>query len=68
MLQTLEEILKAHGIDLYENNKLRNVVDVLEDLYLKVNQDNYTVLMQQIRQTEEIEGHIFDTARNRPYR
>lgn len=64
---TLEDILQSYSIPLTQNNKLRNVVDVLEDLYLKISTNEYIRLMSDISTLETTQGHIFDQARNKPY-
>lgn len=67
MQPTLLNIFKDHGIELIKDGKIRNVIDVLEDLYLKISTDEYNRIIQRISETEQSEGHIFDRARNKPY-
>jgi hypothetical protein len=67
MPDILFDLLKEHGIELAKNGKIRNPVDVLEDFYLKISTDEYTSIIKKISETESIEGHIFDQARNKPY-
>jgi hypothetical protein len=64
---TLENIFKKYKINLFQNEQLRDPIDILEDLYLKLNTDEYVSLMKEISSTESLEGHIFDEARNKPY-
>jgi hypothetical protein len=64
----LSNILSQYNISLVEADGLRSVVDFLEDFFLKINIDEYQKIMQDIAQAESIEGHIFDQARNRPYK
>lgn len=63
----LESLLQSFGIEIYKDNEVRNVVDVLEDLYLKISPEEYHRIVQEIASTEAKQGHIFDQARNRPY-
>jgi hypothetical protein len=65
---TLFEIFEKHGIDLKRENQFRNPVDILEDMYLKLNTEEYVSLMKKISETESKEGFIFDLARNKPYK
>jgi hypothetical protein len=64
----LEDIFGSLGIRLLDNNEYRHVVDVLEDLFLKLNSKEYMILMENIAKTESAHGHIFDMARQRPYK
>jgi hypothetical protein len=66
-MNKLEEIFYSFNVKLFDGEKHRHVVDVLEDLFLKLNAQEYQLLMQSISRTESKEGHIFDQARNRPY-
>jgi hypothetical protein len=63
----LNEVFKKYGINLRdENDNLRNVVDVLEDMYLKMNLIEYNDMMTEIARSEE-EEFIFDNERGRKY-
>lgn len=64
---TLENIFTLYGIQLKTNNEYRHIVDILEDIYLKLSVDEYKKLLQDISQVESTENFIFDQARNRPY-
>lgn len=64
----LSDIFKEHGIELYKDGQIRNLIDILEDLYLRVNGHEYDRIMQKISEIEKLQGHIFDQARNRPYK
>jgi hypothetical protein len=63
----LLDILKEHGISLEKDGQMRNPVDVLEDFYLKISAHEYNRIIETISQTEQVKGHIFDQARNKPY-
>jgi hypothetical protein len=63
----LEEILYSFNIQLMDKDQHRHVVDVLEDLFLKLSVLEYQRLIENIAKTEEKEGHIFDQSRNRSY-
>lgn len=63
----LEDIFKKYGISLKTADEYRHPIDIIEDLYLKLNIEEYRSLMELISQTEAREGFIFDVARNRPY-
>jgi hypothetical protein len=64
----LIDIMKRHNIELVEAKESRNVIDVLEDIYLKLSAEEFKVLVKEISQAETEHGHIFDLARNRPYK
>lgn len=66
-INILEQIFKKYNISLEKNNKLRNPIDILEDVYLKLNGDDWNTLCSIIAKTESQEGPIFDMARGRPY-
>jgi hypothetical protein len=67
--QTLSDILQDKGIKLCnKDGSLRNVIDVLEDMYLKMSPNEFMYLVDEISRTESKEGHIFDKERNRLYR
>ena len=60
--------MKKYGIELRdENGELRNVVDVLEDLYLKTNGSNINRMFYEFSE-EEMYANIFDDARGRSYK
>lgn len=65
---TLKEIFLKKGISLFNSKgELRNVIDVLEDMYLKLDAREYISLMIEA-QEEEKYANIFDDARSREYR
>lgn len=65
---SLETIAKKYGITLRDKDgNLRNVVDVLEDMYLKLNLDEFLRLMYEISEEEKY-SNIFDEARGRGYK
>lgn len=64
----LEDIFGSFGIKLFDNNEYRHAVDILEDLFLKINNKEYALLMEKVAQTESVTGHLFDIARQRPYK
>jgi hypothetical protein len=65
---TLEEIAKKYGIDLRDSDgDLRNVIDVLEDMFLRLSTAEYLKLMFEISE-EEKNYNLFDDARGRKYR
>jgi hypothetical protein len=64
----LEEIFAQYGIELREKDgSLRNVIDVLEDMYLKLTPSEFNKITMEIGD-EEKWSNIFDQARNRKYR
>jgi hypothetical protein len=65
---TLEEITKKYNIDLRDSDgDLRNVIDVLEDMFLRLSTAEYLRLMFEIAE-EEKHYNLFDDARARKYR
>jgi hypothetical protein len=65
---TLEQITRKYGIELRNSDgDLRNVVDVLEDMFLKLSTAEYIKLMFEISE-EEKNYDLFDDARGRKYR
>lgn len=64
----IEQIFQKYNIALTKDNELRNPIDILEDLYLRLNGDDWNSLCSVIAQTESQEGFIFDIARGRPYK
>lgn len=60
----LEEILAKYKIPLKnKDGSLRNVVDILEDFYLKISSYEYTKIMYEVSE-EEIHDNVFNNARN----
>jgi len=64
----LEKIFQSYNIELKKGDEYRHPIDIIEDMYLRLNIQEYRSLMELISQTETREGFIFDSARNRPYR
>jgi hypothetical protein len=64
----LLEIFAKYGIDLKRDNEFRHPIDILEDMYLKLNNEEYAKITKWIAEVESQEGHIFNTARNKPYK
>lgn len=63
----LEHILGKHGIHIKNSNgTMRNVVDVIEDLYLQISRDEYYNIMMEIA-IAEVDFSVFDNSRGRPY-
>lgn len=67
-MNNLQNIFKSFGISLYNLDKQRDLIDVLEDIYLKLSTEEFDKLIKKIAVIESEVGHIFDEARNRPYR
>jgi hypothetical protein len=66
---TLESIFEKYQISLKDSkDQYRHPVDIIEDLFLKLSNKEYSNLMQNIADTESVYGHIFDQARERPYK
>lgn len=64
----LEQIFKKHGINIKDNNgNIRNAIDILEDMYLKLNTREFNKIMFEL-QEEERYSNIFDEARGRSYK
>jgi hypothetical protein len=64
----LEEVFAAHGIQLRNSDgSLRNLIDVLEDMYLKLGPRDFNKLTFELSEEEKY-SNIFDQARNRYYR
>lgn len=68
MNKHLQDIFDRHNILIMSNDGIRNAIDILEDLYLKINGEEWNKIVQEIANKESIEGSIFDEARNRPYK
>jgi predicted CopG family antitoxin len=64
----LQNIFKSFGISLYNLDKQRDLIDVLEDIYLKLSTEEFDKLIKKISMIESEVGHIFDEARNGPYK
>jgi hypothetical protein len=65
---TLEKIFMQYGIELRNSEgDLRNLIDVLEDMYLKLSSFEFTKIMFEIGEEERFEN-LFDLARGRAYR
>jgi hypothetical protein len=65
---TLEEIARKYNIELRDSDgDLRNVIDVLEDMFLRLSTAEYLRLMFEISE-EEKHYNLFDDARCRKYR
>lgn len=64
----LERIFKKHNIDLKnKDGSIRNAIDIIEDMYLKLNSVEFNYIMFEIME-EERYGNIFDEARGRSYK
>jgi len=65
---TLEQIFEKYGVSLKDSTgELRNTIDILEDIYLKMNAAELKLLLFEISE-EELNANIFDDARGRKYR
>lgn len=65
---TLEQIFQKHNIELRDSTgELRNSIDLIEDIYLKLNAADLNLLLFEISE-EELEANLFDEARGRKYR
>jgi hypothetical protein len=63
----LSDIFKNFGINLLTSSgELRSLVDVLEDMYLKLNTEQFVKLMNEIRKAE-LASNLFDEMRGRKY-
>jgi hypothetical protein len=63
----LSNIFKNFGINLLTSSgELRSLVDVLEDMYLKLNTEQFVKLMNEIRKAE-LASNLFDEMRGRKY-
>lgn len=64
----LERILQKHGIEIKNTDgSLRNVVDVIEDLFLKTNSQEIKYMFFEMAE-DEMHRNIFDDARGRTYK
>jgi hypothetical protein len=65
---TLEQIFDKYSIPLKDSTgEIRNAVDIIEDIYLKLNAAELKFLLFEISE-EERDANIFDDARGRKYR
>lgn len=65
---TLEEVMKKYGIELKDAlGDIRNAVDILEDMFLRLSTSDYVKLMFEIAE-EEKNYDLFNEARGRKYR
>lgn len=63
----LQKIYQQKGIELHnEDGSFRHVVDVLEDIYIKLNSSEFIEIGINIME-EEKNYNLFDEARGRPY-
>ncbi|RLI51916.1 hypothetical protein DRO61_01155 [Candidatus Bathyarchaeota archaeon] len=64
----LETIMEKKGIALFKiDGSLRNVVDVLEDMFLRLNTSEIKMMFFEMSEDEKY-ANIFDNARGRSYR
>lgn len=64
----LEKIFRKHGISIRNSNgEIRNAIDILEDMYLKLNSIEFASIMYEISE-EERYANIFDDTRGRTYK
>ena len=64
----LERIFKKYGIKLKDSNgEYRMMVDVLEDMYLKLNTNEIKMMFFEMSEDEKY-ANIFDDARGRKYK
>lgn len=63
MHKTLEQVLKEFGIHLKDENALRNPVDVIEDLYIRISPADWKEIVHAIAAQERIHN-IFQNQRN----
>jgi hypothetical protein len=62
MKKTLEELLKDFGIHLKDNGQLRNPIDIIEDLYMRIAPVDWKEIVHAIAAQERIHN-IFENAR-----
>lgn len=63
----LEDIFKKYGIELRDNDGvLRNPVDIIEDMYLRLLPVDILRIFNEIMEEEKFRN-VFDESRNRPY-
>ena len=64
----LDKIFKKYGITLKNTDgSIRNTIDVLEDMYLKLTPAEFNKIMYEVSE-EERYSNIFDDERGRKYR
>jgi hypothetical protein len=63
MHKTLEELLKEFGIHLKDKNTLRNPVDIIEDLYIRISPADWKEIIHAISAQERVHN-IFQNQRN----
>lgn len=63
MQKTLEQLLKDFGIYLKDEKGLRNPVDIVEDLYIRISPADWKEIVQAIAAQERIHN-IFQNQRN----
>jgi hypothetical protein len=60
---TLNQILQEHGIYLYDDiGDLRSSIDIIEDMYLLLNSDEFKIIMNKIMNQEHF-SNIFEQER-----
>lgn len=63
----LNKIFEKYGVSLVNNaGELRNVVDVIEDMYLKLSTEEIKIIMREIA-AAEMDSNLFDKLRGREY-
>lgn len=63
----LEDIFRKYGIELKDNDGvLRNPVDIIEDMYLRLLPVDILRIFNEIMEEEKFRN-VFDEIRNRPY-
>jgi hypothetical protein len=62
MKKTLEELLGDFGIYLKDNDQLRNPIDIIEDLYMRIAPVDWKEIVHAIAAQERIHN-IFENAR-----
>lgn len=64
----LREIYAQYGIELRDkNDELRNTIDVLEDMFLKLNIQEFLEIHLEIAEEEKY-ANLFDNERGRSYK
>lgn len=64
----LREIYAQYGIELRDKNgELRNTIDVLEDMFLKLNIQEFLEIHLEIAEEEKY-ANLFDNERGRSYK
>lgn len=61
-MKTLEQLLKDFGIYLKDEKGLRNPVDIIEDLYIRISPADWKEIVQAIAAQERIHN-IFENQR-----